>query len=154
MSFPMIPMAIAAAGAGVSAIGKVMAGNSAASADKARAQALETNAQMDLTEAGLKAQQGLVEDERVAARLATEAGAGSGGGLRGNATAILNDLGNQSLMKARNTVYGGETQAWAARNDAAVARAQAKSDKTQGLLGAAGSLLGGAAKLYSLGTGH
>lgn len=134
--------------AGLSAVGKILGGIGANKAAKARAKALELGAQMDLDEAGIAAQLGLEEDERVAGALATHAAAGGGGGLGGSALSVLNDFGRQSLMKARNTTYSGMTAAWARRNDAAVARAEGKNAKTAGFIGAGGSLLGGFAQAY------
>lgn len=148
------PLVVAAvASAGISAIGKLLSGGQKKAAAKARARTLEQGAQMDLQEAGIAAQMGLEEDERVAASLAVNAAAGSGGGLRGSALRVLDDLGRQSLMKARNTVYQGQTQAWARRNDAQVSRFEAKYAMVNAGLGAAGSLIGGAAQAYSAGKG-
>lgn len=154
MVAPLVVAGVAAAAsAGLSAIGKLLGGASAKSAAKRRAQALELGAQMDLNEAGIAAQLGLEEDERVSASLAVNAAAGGGGGLGGSALRVLNDLGRQSLMKARNTTYQGATAAWARRNDANVARAEGRNAMTQGVLGAGGSLIGGFAKLYAAGGG-
>ncbi|ODT88106.1 hypothetical protein [Phenylobacterium sp. SCN 70-31] len=141
--------ALAVASAGLSALGKILGGVGAKKAGKARAQALEYSAGLDLQEAGLAAQLGLEEDERVAANLAVNAAAGGGGGLRGSALAVLDDLGRQSLMKARNTSYAGMTAAWARRNDASAARAQGSNALTEGIVGAGGSLLGGFARAYA-----
>jgi len=151
MVLPLVAAAVASAG--LSAVGKILGGIGAKKAAKARAKALEINAGMDLAEAGVAAQLGLEQDERVAASLATQAAAGGGGGLGGSALAVLNDLGRQSLQKARNTVYGGQTAAWSRRNDAQVARAEGRNAMTGAIIGAAGSLIGGAAKAYSAGKG-
>ncbi|WP_397402720.1 hypothetical protein [Phenylobacterium sp.] len=148
------PLAAAAiASAGLSAVGKILGGIGSKSAAKARAGALETNAGMDLAESGLAAQMGLEQDERVAASLATQAAAGGGGGLRGSALRVLNDLGRQSLQKARNTVYGGQTAAWSRRNDAQVARTEGRNALTGAVIGAGASLIGGAAKAYDIKNG-
>ncbi|PZQ57977.1 MAG: hypothetical protein DI570_18925 [Phenylobacterium zucineum] len=148
----MDPVTIAlAAQAGLSAIGKLLGGGAKRKAAKARAAALEQGAQMDLAEAGLAAQMGLEEDERVAASLAVNAASGSGGGLGGSALRVLDDLGRQSRQKARNTVYRGQTSAWARRNDAAVSRAEASNAMGQSILSAGGSLLGGFARTYGKG---
>ena len=146
------PLAVAAvASAGLSALGKILGGASAKSAAKRRAQQLEYSAGMDLAEAGVAAQLGLEDDERVAGQLAVAAAAGGGGGLGGSALRVLDDLGRQSLRKARNTTYQGQTAAWSRRNDAAQARAEGRNAFTQGIIGAGGSLISGAAKAYTAG---
>lgn len=150
MVAPVVAAAIGAAG--LSALGKILGGIGAKSAAKQRARALELGAQMDLDEAGIAASMGLEDDERQAGRLAVEAAAGGGGGLGGSSLRVLNDLGRQSLMKARNTVYGGQTSAWSRRNDARQARAEGRNALTQGVLGAGGSLLSGYAKAYGGGS--
>lgn len=151
MVLPLVAAAVVSAG--LSAVGKILGGVGAKSAAKQRARALETNAQMDLAESGLAAQMGLEQDERVAASLATQAAAGGGGGLQGSSLRVLNDLGRQSLQKARNTVYGGQTSAWARRNDAQVARAEGRNAMTGAIFGAGSSLIGGFAKAYTAGQG-
>lgn len=151
MVLPLIAAAAVGGAAGLSAIGKILGGISAKQAAKQRAAALEQGALMDLAESGLAAQLGLEEDERVAASLATQAAAGSGGGLQGNAGRVLADLGRQSLQKARNTVYQGQTAAWSRRNDASVAKANGRNALTQGFVGAGSTLLSAAAKIYAAG---
>lgn len=151
MVLPLVAAAIASAG--ISAVGKILGGIGAKKSAQARAKALEMNAGMDLAESGVAAQLGLQQDERVAAQLATQAAAGGGGGLGGSALNVLNDLGRQSLMKARNTTYQGQTAAWSRRNDAQVARADGSNALTGSLIGAAGSLVGGFAKAYAAGAG-
>ena len=149
MVLPLIVAGAMVGAAGLAAVGKILGGISAKNAAKRRAQQLETSAQMSLAESGVAAQLGLEEDERVAGALATQAASGGGGGLRGSALNVLNDLGRQSLQKARNTVYQGQTQAWSARNDAAVAKVNGRNALTEGVLGAGSTLLSAAAKAYA-----
>lgn len=153
MVLPLIIGAAIAGSAGLAAIGKILGGVGAKTAANQRAANLRAGAQMDLDEAGVAAQLGLEADERQAGALATEAAAGGGGGLRGSALAVLGDLGRQSLQKARNTVYGGETSAWSRRNDAVVAKAEGANALTTGIIGAGSSLLAGAATAYAVGKG-
>jgi hypothetical protein len=155
MVAPVLAAAAAAtvASAGISAIGKLLGGRARSAAAKARAKALELGAQMDLDESGIAAQLGLEEDERVAGQLAVLAASGGGGGVRGSALRVLDDLGRQSLQKARNTTYQGMTAAWSRRNEASQSRAEAKAAKLDGYLGAAGSLLGGAARAATIMSG-
>lgn len=138
----VLPLLIPIIAAGLGAVGKIIGGIGANNAAKARAQSLEMGAQQALNESGIAAQMGLEDDERVAGRLATMAGAGIGGGLGGSSMAVLGDLGRQSLMKARNVVYRGQTEAWAKRNDATVTRMQGQVDLTTSILSAGSSMLG------------
>lgn len=149
MVAPLIAAAVIGS-AGLSAVGKILGGIGAKSSAKARARALELGAQMDLNEAGIAAQLGLEEDARVAASLAVNAAAGGGGGLGGSSLRVLNDFGRQSLQKAQSTVYGGQTSAWARRNDASVARAEGANALTTSFFGAGSSLLGGFAQAYGM----
>lgn len=149
MVLPLVIAGLTVGAAGLSAMGKILGGISAKKAAKARAKALEIGAQMDLDESGVAAQLGLEDDERVAASLATQAAAGGGGGLQGSALRVLNDLGRQSLQKARNTVYQGQTAAWSRRNDASVSRANGRQAMTEGVVGAGSTLLAAAAKVYA-----
>lgn len=150
MVAPLIAAAVIGS-AGLSAVGKILGGIGKKSAAKRLAQQLEYAAQLDLREAGLEAQLGLEEDERVAASLATYAAQGVGGGLRGSAQAVLADLGRQSLNKARLTAYRGDTAAWARRNDVKQVKFEGSQALTGGILGAGSTLLGAAAQLYGAG---
>lgn len=153
MVLPLLYAAAIGGAAGLSAVGKLLGGVAAKSAARRKAQGLRQGATMDLNEAGLNAALGLEDDERVAASLATEAAAGSGGGLGGSAGRVLADLGRQSLMKARLTVYQGQSAAWARLNDAGQVKAEGRNAFTQSLISSGSTLIAGAAKAYAAGGG-
>lgn len=144
------PIGIAAAALG--AVGSIVGGIGQNNAAKARARALEMQAQQARNEAGVAAQMGLMDDDRLAGHAATLQAA-NGGGFSGSAMDVLNDLRQQSIFKAKTTVYRGESQA---RNDlyeAKVSRQSGTNALISSGVNAASSLLGSfaqAAQLKSL----
>lgn len=147
MVLPLLAVPIAAAA--ISSIGKILGGISAKKAAKRRAAQLRQGAQMDLDESGVEAQLALEEDERVGASLAVNAAAGSGGGLRGSALDVLNDLGRQSLGRARAITYRGQTEAWARRNEAREVKKAGSQALTSSIFSAASSFLSSTYSAYA-----
>lgn len=145
----VLPLALMAAGgpvgiaaAGLSAVGSLFEGITANSAAKARARQLEMQAQQARQEGGVAAQMGIADDQRMQAHAATLAAA-NGGGFEGSAMNVLNDLQQQSLFKAKSTVYRAQSQANNADYEASVARQEGKNALISGAIKAGSSLLSG-----------
>ena len=133
----MDPLTLAAAG--MASAGKLLGGFMANSAARARGRALDDQARQALREAGVAAQVGLEEDERLLARTATLAASNAGGVGAGR---VLADLERQSSFKARNSIYRGKAEAQNARREAQVARTDGRNALIGAAVSATSSLLG------------
>lgn len=139
----MTPQLLAA---GVSSVGQALVGFGKFQASRSQAAQLKAQARNARQEAGIAASISLEESERVGARAATLAAASGGGGLKGSALAVIDDLARQGMYRARQTVRDGVSQSVALRN-------QAKSVRRQGMLDLFGSLVGASSTaLGSMGT--
>lgn len=133
------PLGIAAVGLG--AAGQLFEGLTADAAAKARAKHLQMAAQQALDEAGSAVSQGLQEDDRTQGRAAVAAASGDGP-ASGSAMAVLGDLQQQSLMKAKSTIYRGQTEARSDLYDAQVAKTEGQDALVGSAISAGSSLLG------------
>lgn len=131
------------AGGGLAAIGELITGFGAYYASKAQAKALRAGEQMAKQEAGVASNIALEEGDRVQARAATLAAA-SGGGLTGSAMGVLDDLGRQSMYRARQAVYEGVTEAQRLNFQSRVAKKQGQIALVTSIFKAAATFAGDA----------
>lgn len=131
------------AGGGLAAIGELISGFGSYYASKAQAKALRAGAEMAKQEAGVASNIALEEGDRVQARAATQAAA-SGGGLTGSAMGVLEDLGRQSMYRARQAVYEGVTEANRLTFQARVAKKQGQIALVTSMFKAAATFMGDA----------
>lgn len=163
MGAAAVPLMIA--GAGMSAIGSIRAGQAQAASAEYNAKIAEMNSKLATQNAawsgaegeqqagiaGLKAQEqaGAIKTAQAANNVDVNTGSAVGVQKSQAELAMLNEMNIRS--NAARQAYGFETQAAGDTAQAALDKSQAKQDKISGYIGAAGSLLGGAgsASMYS-----
>lgn len=143
----MDPFTIAA---GIGAVGSLFQGITGYFAAKSEKKVDQQNAQQHLQEAGVNADEALLQGNQAAARGATVAAA-SGGGLTGSAIDTINQLSQNAMFNARAQVYRGRTQANADIYQANVASKQMTNSLISGFTGAGSSILGGFMQSAQLG---
>jgi hypothetical protein len=127
-------------GAGLSAIGTISAGNSAAAAS-------EYNAQVKMDQAKTENQQAAARATEYATRTrqkqaGVRAGAlQSGLELDGSVNDIITSVGEQGTLDQLTALYDGNLRAQGLRAGAALDRAEAKGSRRAGYLGAASGVL-------------
>lgn len=126
-------------GAGISAVGKISAGNAAA-------EAAEYNAKVKVDQAKTEGQQAAARATEYAVRTRQkEAGVRAGAlqsglGLDGSVNDILTAVGEQGTLDQLTALYDGNLRARGLRAGAALDRAEGKGAKIAGYLGAASGI--------------
>lgn len=138
----MDPFTIAA---GIQAIGGLFKGVTSLLGGNAKARAEKQAANQAEAEGGVAAQQAAMEGNQVAAQGAVNAAA-NGGGFVGSSLAAVSQLSQQAMSNARAAAYRGVTEAQGHLYQAKVAKSQGMTDLIGSVIGAAGSLAGGAAQ--------
>lgn len=143
-----VKIALAIAGAAVSAAGAVSQGRAANQAAKFQATQLEQQADRDRQLAALQANDLRDAESRRQATLRARV-SGSGTTLEGTPLAILSDLAGESELQARRVAAGGETAANRAQGQAALSRFEGKNAQRAGVIKAGSSLLTSASSSFA-----
>lgn len=144
-----IPIALAVGGAGLSAAGSIIGGNS--QAKELRMQAAQLDAQAGDDRAS--AQRQSIEERRqtrIAGSRALALAASSGGGA--DDPSVVNLIANmegEGEYRALTALYNGETEARSKEDQAAANRRGAKTAKTVGMLKAASSIIGAGSSMFN-----
>jgi hypothetical protein len=128
--------------AGSSALGSLFKGITGLFSANAENTLDKQNAQQHLKEAGVNAQEGLLQGDQVAAHGAVAAAA-NGGGLTGSALSVISNLSSQAMFNARAAAYRGRTQANADIYAGRVAKVQGLDNMISSVVGAGSSIAGG-----------
>lgn len=131
------------AAAVASAASQAAGGLNALQMGKYQAATLRAQGEQARIDAGTQAQAQLEKSARVTGQ-GIVAAASSGGGGDGSALSVLEDLSHQSMAQARRSAVEGMAAGRAADAQAKAAKKQGVVKAATSLLGAAGTLLGGA----------
>jgi hypothetical protein len=135
-------------GSGISAIGSLQQGNAASSAAQYNAKTAERSAELTLAQtAENERRQRALFEQQLGDITATQGNSGTFGGS--NLTVLANSAANAEL-EALTTRYEGEFRAKMFEEQAQLLELQSKQAKKAGNIGALGSLLGGATKIFSM----
>lgn len=157
---------LTAASIGMQALGSIQQGNAAASSANYNARIQENNAKIAEQNSRFAAEQGAanagVEQQKTRAQVGAIKAAQAANGVDVNSGSSVDvrssaaSLGMLNAITIRSNAarhaYGYQTEAASDRGQAALDRQQAKYAKTAGYVGAASSLIGGAAKGSQSGT--
>lgn len=135
----MDPFTIAAA---ISAAGALFKGVTGFLGGNAEDQAEKQAAQQHLNEAGVNADEALMQGDQAAARAATQVAA-NGGGFGGSSLGVINQLSSDAMFNARAQAYRGRTQAQSDLYAGSVAKTQGVDSLISGVVGAGSSIAGG-----------
>lgn len=142
----LIAAGAAAAGAAVSAVGSIRAGNDQAAASKYNALVEDQNAVAARQQAGAAAEQ---KDNEVTRRLADARAAFAASGVDPNSGTpldVMADSASQGELSKRLLLYQGDLTARGLGSQANLDRITGKNAQTAGYISAAGTLLTGAGK--------
>ena len=162
-AIPAIALAASAVSAGVGAVGAISSANAQSSAAKYQAQVAANNATMANQNATLATQQAGAKEQADYRAGAIKLGAqraafGADGGTlnSGSAEDVQQGTAEATQLGVSNDAYQGSLQAYGLRTQATNYTAQsqldtasAANDQTAGMIGATGSILGGASQFAS-----
>ena len=162
-AIPAIALAASAVSAGVGAVGAISSANASSSASKYQAQVAANNATIANQNANLATQQAAAKTQADYRSGAIKMGAqraafGADGGTLsgGSALDVQQSTAAATQMGVSNDTYQGALQSYGLRTQATNDTAQSQLDtqsasnaQTAGLIGAGGSILGGASQFAS-----
>lgn len=131
----------------VSAAGAIMQGNQANAAAQAEADAMEQQQKAEQQAAAFEAAQEQRKQSYAQANARAQIGA-SGVGFQGSPTAVLVANAGQGQLDLEAIRYGSQLRQNTLGTQAELTRMQGKQARTAGFLNAAGSVIGGASKMY------
>jgi hypothetical protein len=150
MCAPLIGVGIALAGAAVSAMGAIQAGQAQAAQANYNAKVAEINARTAQNTARAKAD---AQEDQYESLQAKQRVAALKSGLNpdaGSAALVINqETPRNQWLDMHNTLWEGKVEGMGLQNKAAGFRAEAKNAKTASYWGAASSIMGGLGSAYS-----
>ncbi|MEH6358830.1 MAG: hypothetical protein V7745_07560 [Pseudomonadales bacterium] len=141
--------ALLVVGTAVSAVGAISQGQAAKSAAKFNADVAKVNATQSRLQAGAAAES-QDRQRRLRAGANRAALGGSGVTAEGSPLDVFADNARQEKLDELRILHAGEVSATGFEADAAIEKIRGKSAQRSGLFGAAGTLLGGGAKIAGL----
>lgn len=146
----MDPVSMMFVAAGAQALGSIQQGNAGKAAADANARIAGQNRDIALQQAGAREDASRRRSRQILG--AQYAGAAESGidPNSGSAARVLQDDATAAELDAMNIRYEGLMQAHGYEREQAMERARGKQARTAGYLGAATSILGGAAKAYGM----
>lgn len=143
----MCPMLLTIASTAIGAAGAIMQGNQANAAAQAQANAMEQQQKAEQQAAAFEAAQEQRKQSYAQASARAQIGA-SGVGFQGSPTAVLVANAGQGQLDLEAIRYGSQLRQNTLGTQAELTRMQGKQARTAGFLNAAGSIIGGASKMY------
>lgn len=146
-------MVMSVAGAAVSAMGSMAQGKAQAQAARYNAQIAERNATIARQQANADAETQRRNSMRAIGAMRANYGA-SGVTLEGSPLDVLESSAAEAKLDEMNIRYKGELKAIGYTDEAALDRANAKTAKQQGLMGATAAITGGVGSAIGMGANY
>ena len=144
-----LPAVIAAAGAGIGAVGSIYQGQAAGAAADYNAAIMAQNAKAARDQARADAEDKAREAHRYLGSLHAAFGA-SGLSMEGSALDVYEDQSREAALAVHRVLYSGDLRAAGLEAGASLEKMKADTSRTAGYIGAASQVAGGAATYYRL----